>query len=34
MTMSLEKQMWCDVFGVCVDRFSIAWMVNITTPAP
>ena len=26
----LEKQMWGDEFGACVDRFGIPWMVNIT----
>ena len=30
VTMPFEKQMWSDVFGMCVDRFGIAWMVNIT----
>ena len=25
----LEKQMWGDEFGMCQDRFGIAWMVNI-----
>ncbi len=25
----LEKQMWGDTFGMCVDRFGITWMVNI-----
>jgi PhnB protein len=30
--MPLEKQMWGDEFGMCVDRFGIAWMVNITQP--
>jgi PhnB protein len=25
----LEKQMWGDEFGMCVDRFGITWMVNI-----
>jgi PhnB protein len=29
VTMELEKQMWGDEFGMCVDRFGIAWMVNI-----
>lgn len=29
----LEKQMWGDVFGMCVDRFGIPWMVNISVPA-
>ncbi|MEV6986615.1 VOC family protein [Sphaerisporangium sp. NPDC051017] len=28
----LEKQMWGDEFGMCVDRFGIGWMVNITQP--
>ena len=25
----LEKQMWGDEFGACVDRFGVSWMVNI-----
>jgi PhnB protein len=29
VTVALEKQMWGDEFGMCVDRFGIAWMVNI-----
>ncbi|MBA2338741.1 MAG: VOC family protein [Acidimicrobiia bacterium] len=29
VTMPLEKQMWGDEFGMCVDRFGVAWMVNI-----
>jgi PhnB protein len=29
----LEKQMWGDEFGMCTDRFGIAWMVNISQPA-
>ena len=33
VTVPLEKQMWGDEFGMCVDRFGIAWMVNIATPA-
>jgi PhnB protein len=32
VTMPLDKQMWGDVFGMCVDRFGVAWMVNITQP--
>jgi PhnB protein len=28
----LEKQMWGDEFGQCVDRFGVAWMVNVTQP--
>jgi PhnB protein len=26
----LEKQIWGDEFGMCADRYGIAWMVNIT----
>jgi PhnB protein len=29
VTVPLEKQMWGDEFGMCVDRFGTAWMVNI-----
>ena len=29
VSMPLEKQMWGDEFGMCVDRFGISWMVNI-----
>ncbi|MGK5172033.1 VOC family protein [Geodermatophilus sp. CPCC 205761] len=33
ITMPLEKQMWGDEFGMCVDRFGIVWIVNISQPA-
>lgn len=29
VTVPLETQMWGDVFGMCVDKFGINWMVNI-----
>jgi PhnB protein len=29
VTVPLEKQMWGDEFGMCVDRFGVRWMVNI-----
>jgi PhnB protein len=29
VTVALEKQMWGDEFGMCIDRFGIGWMVNI-----
>jgi PhnB protein len=29
ITMPLEKQMWGDEFGMCVDRFGVPWMVDI-----
>ncbi|MGW4498713.1 VOC family protein [Micromonospora sp. NPDC004336] len=28
----LQKQMWGDEFGMCVDRFGVAWMVDIGQP--
>ena len=32
VSVPLEKQMWGDEFGMCVDRFGVAWMVNIGQP--
>ncbi|MGH3367993.1 MAG: VOC family protein [Nocardioidaceae bacterium] len=32
VSVPLEKQMWGDEFGMCVDRFGISWMVNISQP--
>ena len=32
VSVPLETQMWGDEFGACVDRFGIAWMVNISQP--
>ncbi len=36
VSVPLEKQMWGDEFGMCVDQFGVPWMVNIaqssTTP--
>ena len=32
VTMPLEKQMWGDEFGQCVDKFGVSWMVNIAQP--
>jgi PhnB protein len=33
VTMPLERQMWGDEFGMCVDQFGVPWMVNITQPS-
>jgi len=27
--MPLEKAMWGDMFGMCMDKFGISWLVNI-----
>ena len=29
VAVPLEKQMWGDEFGMCVDQFGVPWMVNI-----
>jgi PhnB protein len=29
VTVPLEKQMWGDEFGMLIDKFGIAWMVNV-----
>ena len=29
VAVPLEKQMWGDEFGMCIDRFGVSWMVNI-----
>ena len=34
VSVPLEKQMWGDEFGMCVDRFGIRWMVNIAQSKP
>ncbi len=34
VSVPLEMQMWGDEFGMCVDQFGIAWMVNIGQPTP
>jgi PhnB protein len=30
VSVPLEKQMWGDEFGSCVDQFGVPWMVNIS----
>jgi PhnB protein len=29
VTMPLNKAIWGDTFGMCVDRFGVNWLVNI-----
>lgn len=33
VTMPLEKAPWGDTFGMCTDRFGVAWLVNIAGAA-
>jgi len=33
ITMPLQKQVWGDEFGMCVDQFGVPWLVNIAQPA-
>ena len=32
VTMPLATQSWGDEFGMCVDPFGVAWLVNIAQP--
>jgi PhnB protein len=32
VAMPLQKQVWGDEFGMCVDQFGISWVVNISQP--
>jgi PhnB protein len=32
VSVPLEKQVWGDEFGMCVDQFGVPWMVNIGQP--
>ncbi|PXY25926.1 hypothetical protein DI005_01210 [Prauserella sp. PE36] len=32
VTVPLEKQMWGDEFGMCLDKYGVPWMVNIGSP--
>jgi PhnB protein len=34
VTMPMQKQPWGDEFGMCVDRFGVPWVVNISPPQP
>ena len=29
-TMPMQKQAWGDEFGMCVDKFGVSWLVNIS----
>ncbi len=31
-TMPMQKQVWGDEFGMCVDKFGVPWLVNISQP--
>ena len=31
-TMPMQKQVWGDEFGMCIDRFGTSWLVNISQP--
>jgi PhnB protein len=32
VTMPMQKQVWGDEFGMCVDGFGVSWLVNISQP--
>ncbi len=33
VTMPLEKAVWGDTFGMCIDKFGINWLINISSNA-
>ena len=33
VTMPIEETFWSPMFGMCVDRFGVPWMVNVEAPA-
>jgi PhnB protein len=32
VTMPLAETFWAPLFGMCVDRFGVPWMVNAESP--
>jgi PhnB protein len=32
VAVAMERQMWGDEFGMCIDQFGTTWMVNIGAP--
>jgi PhnB protein len=32
VTMPMQKQVWGDEFGMCVDGYGVSWLVNISQP--
>lgn len=32
VTVPMEQSPWGDIFGMCTDRFGVAWLVNINNP--
>jgi PhnB protein len=32
VTMPFEKQMWGDLFGQCIDKYGVPWMVDVVQP--
>jgi PhnB protein len=32
VTVPMEKAPWGDIFGMCTDRYGVAWLVNVNNP--
>jgi PhnB protein len=32
VSMPFEKQMWGDLYGMCIDKFGVPWMVDVVQP--
>ncbi|MGN7148271.1 VOC family protein [Arthrobacter sp. SAFR-179] len=34
VTVPMEQSPWGDVFGMCTDRYGVAWLVNVNAAQP
>ncbi|MFP5367314.1 MAG: VOC family protein [Actinomycetes bacterium] len=32
VTVPMEQAPWGDIFGMCTDRFGVAWLINVNNP--
>jgi PhnB protein len=32
VTVPMEQSPWGDIFGMCTDRYGVAWLVNVNAP--
>ncbi len=32
VTVPMEQAPWGDIFGMCTDRYGVAWLVNVNNP--
>jgi PhnB protein len=34
VTVPMEQAPWGDIFGMCTDRYGVAWLVNVNNQQP